>query len=200
MYYQSFIGRRSGLKIRRPSPAVGVQVPLRAPAILCDLKSLREIRPLVPKIRRSLQHAAVEVSAVTQDWQLITADYTFCDSALPCQPPYRLSARGMSAEQTPNRGLRPKTVVITCLCATSDPRFSTGSGGTNVGTVCSCHLTGTRHHRPARVPSHPVWPKASRTLFGKYPRSPSWEWQKFRLALPDRHPSRILTLQPYLKY
>lgn len=36
------------------------------------------------------------------------ADHTFCDSVLPCQPPCRPSARGTSAEQTPNRDRRPE--------------------------------------------------------------------------------------------
>src|ERR1700730_4079133 len=71
---------------------------------------------------------------------------------------------GTNAEQTPNRDRRPKTVVITHLYATPDPRFSTGSGNTNVGAGCSCHPTGTYNDRATRVPSHPVWPKASCTL------------------------------------
>src|SRR5450432_2634277 len=36
--------------------------------------------------------------------------------------------------------------------------------GTNVGAGCSCHPTGCEYHRSARVPLHPVWPKASYTL------------------------------------
>lgn len=37
----------------------------------------------------------------------------------------------------------PKTVVITYLYATPDPRFSTDSGSTNVGAGCSCHSAST---------------------------------------------------------
>ncbi|MGA2730933.1 MAG: hypothetical protein ABSE96_24235, partial [Terracidiphilus sp.] len=68
------------------------------------------------------------------------------------------------AEQTPNRDRRPKTVVITHLYATPDPRFPTGSESTNVGAGCNCHPTGIHNDRATRVPSHPVWPKAICTL------------------------------------
>src|SRR6201998_1951284 len=33
--------------------------------------------------------------------------------------------------------------------------------GTNVGAACSCHPTGSDHHRSTRVPLHPVWPRAA---------------------------------------
>jgi hypothetical protein len=47
-----------------------------------------------------------------------------------------------------------------------DPRFPTGSRSTNVGAGCSCHSPGIYDDRATRVPSHPVWPKASCTLSG----------------------------------
>src|ERR1035438_9836982 len=45
--------------------------------------------------------------------------------------------------------------------------FRSGSeSDTNVGAGCSCHPTGSHHLRSTRVPLHPVWPRASCTLFG----------------------------------
>ena len=74
-------------------------------------------------------------------------------------------AQGTDAEQSHNRDRRPKTDVITRLYATPDPRLPAGSGSTNVGAGRSCHSAGVHNHRATPVLSHPVWPKASCTLF-----------------------------------
>ena len=85
----------------------------------------------------------------------------------------RYSERNLDGGANSQSRSPPKTVVITDPYATPDPRFSTGSGSTNVGAGCSRHSTGTYNHRATRVPSHPVWPKASCTLIGAYVRSTS---------------------------
>ena len=59
---------------------------------------------------------------------------------------------------------KPTTDICVISYATPDPRISTGSGSTDVGAGCSRHSTGTYNDRATRVPSHPVYPKASSTF------------------------------------
>jgi hypothetical protein len=80
----------------------------------------------------------------------------------------RYSERNLDGKSKLPIEIAAEEVVITHPYATPDPRFSTGSGSTNVGAGCSRHSTGTYNHRATRVPSHPVWPKASCTLIGAY--------------------------------
>jgi hypothetical protein len=53
-----------------------------------------------------------------------------------------------------------RTNVITNLYANPGPTLfgRASKSSTNVGAGCSCHPTGAKHHRSARVPFHPVWP------------------------------------------